>query len=251
MEPKVSLIMTVYNREQYIAEAIASVLSQTYPHYELILWDDGSTDRSSELASHFANKDPRIKYVKAEHQGRNAALRAAHQLADGTYLGWIDSDDRLTPATLAATVAFLNAEPELGMVYTDHQILDSQGNAQGYGHRCQIPYTKERLLVDFMTFHFRLMRRDCFELAGSIDPYFESAIDYDLCLRLSETTLIKHLRVPLYQYRNHPSSMSNQGRSTQVRYAKAAVEKALIRRGLEKSYRLDVSAEAKFTLRLR
>jgi glycosyltransferase involved in cell wall biosynthesis len=251
MESKVSLIMTMYNREQYLGEAIASVLAQTYPHYELILWDDGSTDGSGEIASYFANQDSRIKCFKAEHQGRNAALRAAHQQANGTYLCWIDSDDRLTSATLAATVAFLNAEPEIGMVYTDYQIIDSQGNAQGYGHRCQIPYSKERLLVDFMTFHFRLMRRDRFEHAGGIDPYFESAIDYDLCLRLSEITQIKHLRIPLYQYRIHPHSMSHHNRSHQVGYAKAAVERALIRRGLEKTYRLDVSADAKFTLRLR
>jgi glycosyltransferase involved in cell wall biosynthesis len=61
MAPKVSLIMTVYNREQYLEAAIASVLAQTYPHYELILWDDGSTDRSSEIAARFAKQAPRIK----------------------------------------------------------------------------------------------------------------------------------------------------------------------------------------------
>ena len=59
-------------------------------------------------------------------------------------------------------------------------------------------------IVVLMTFHFRLIRRECFEQAGGIDPYFESAIDYDLCLRLSEITQIKHLKVPLYEYRVHP-----------------------------------------------
>jgi glycosyltransferase involved in cell wall biosynthesis len=248
MEHQVSLIMTVNNREQYLEEAIASVQAQTYPHYELILWDDGSTDRSGEIAAHFAQQDPRIKHFKAEHQGRNNALRAAHQQAEGAYLGWIDSDDRLAPATLAATVSFLNAEPNIGMVYTDHQIIDGQGTLKGYGHRCQIPYSKDRLLVDFMTFHFRLMRRESFDICGGIDPYFKSAIDYDLCLRLSEITQIKHLKVPLYEYRVHPQSMSNRNRSRQVQYAKAAVERAIIRRGLAKTYRLEVSSEAKFVL---
>ncbi len=248
MNPKVSLIMTVYNRERWIEEAIASVLAQIYDNYELILWDDGSTDRTGEIAAHFAQQDPRIRHFKAEHQGRNTALRSAHQQAEGAYLGWIDSDDRLTPATLAATVGLLNTEPDIGMVYTDHQIIDAQGKLQGYGHRCQIPYSKDRLLVDFMTFHFRLMRRESFEACGGIDPYFESAIDYDLCLRLSETAQIKHLKVPLYEYRVHPQSMSNQNRSRQVQYAKAAVERAIARRGLEKNYRLEVSADAKFTL---
>jgi glycosyltransferase involved in cell wall biosynthesis len=251
MNPKVSLIMTVYNREQYLEEALVSVLSQTYPQYELILWDDGSTDRSGEIAAHFATQDPRIKYFQAKHQGRNASLRAVHQQADGIYLGWIDSDDRLTPATLAATVAFLDNEPEVGMVYTDHQTIDAQGNLQGYGHRCRIPYSKDRLLVDFMTFHFRLMRREWFEQAGGINPSFEAAIDFDLCLRLAEITAIKHLQVPLYEYRVHPQRMSSQGRYRQVHYAKAAVEQALVRRGLDKTYRLEVSADAKFILRNR
>jgi GT2 family glycosyltransferase len=78
------------------------------------------------------------------------------------------------------------------LVYTNHQIIDTQGNSQGCGHRCQIPYPKDRLLVDFMTFHFRLMRRESFEQAGGINPCFEEAVDYDLCLRLSEITTIKH-----------------------------------------------------------
>jgi glycosyltransferase involved in cell wall biosynthesis len=248
MSPKVTLILTVHNREQYLEEAIASIQAQAYPNYELILWNDGSTDDSGEIAAHHAAQDPRIRYFRAKHQGRNAALRAAHQQAQGQYLGWIDSDDRLTPATLAATVGFLNSEPNIGMVYTDHQIIDAQGKSQGYGHRCKILYSKDRLLVDFMTFHFRLIRRESFEQAGGIDPYFEAAIDYDLCLRLSEITQIKHLKVPLYEYRVHPQSMSHQSRSRQVQYAKAAVEKAIARRGLSQTYRLEVGSDATFTL---
>jgi glycosyltransferase involved in cell wall biosynthesis len=251
MNPKVSLIMTVHNRERYLEEAIVSVLGQIYDNYELILWDDGSTDRSGEIAAHYATKDRRIRFFKAEHQGRNAALRSAHQIADGYYLGWIDSDDRLTSATLAATVGLLNTEPDIGMVYTDHQIIDSQGNLQGNGHRCQIPYSKNRLLIDFMSFHFRLIRRDCFERSGGINPFYESAIDYDLCLRISENATIRHLQVPLYEYRVHPKRMSSQARSRQLYFSKTAVEQALIRRGLEKIYRLEVSPDGKFTLRPR
>jgi glycosyltransferase involved in cell wall biosynthesis len=248
MPPKVSLILTFHNRSPYLPQALASVQAQAYPNYELILWDDGSTDDSGKIATHHAAQDPRIRHFTAKHQGRNAALRSAHQQAEGDYLGWIDSDDRLTPATLAATVAFLEAEPDVGMVYTDHHIIDTQGNSQGYGHRCKIPYSKDRLLVDFMTFHFRLIRRESFERAGGIDPNFEAAIDYDLCLRLSEITQIKHLKVPLYEYRVHPQSMSHQSHSRQVQYAKAAVEKAIARRGLSQTYRLEVSADSKFTL---
>jgi glycosyltransferase involved in cell wall biosynthesis len=64
MNPKVSLIMTVYNRERYLEEAITSVLAQIYDNYELILWDDGSTDRSGKIAAHYATKDRRIRFSK-------------------------------------------------------------------------------------------------------------------------------------------------------------------------------------------
>jgi Helix-turn-helix domain len=180
-------------------------------------------------------------------------LATPEQILNGlsTYLGWIDSDDRLTPATLAATVAFLDNEPEVGTVYTDHQIIDAQGNLQGYDYRCKIPYSKDRMLVEFMTFHFRLIRRDCFEQAGGINPEFKAAIDYDFCLRLSEVTQIKHLQIPLYEYRVHPQKMSSQGRYQQVQCAKAAVEQALVRRGLDKTYRLEVSENTEFILRNR
>jgi glycosyltransferase involved in cell wall biosynthesis len=86
MNPKVSLILTVHNREQYLKDAIASVQAQTYLNYELILWDDGSTDDSGEIATHHAAQDLRIRHFRAKHQGRNAALRAAHQQAQGQYI---------------------------------------------------------------------------------------------------------------------------------------------------------------------
>jgi glycosyltransferase involved in cell wall biosynthesis len=155
MPPKVTLILTIHNRKlrtkiaPFLAQVIASVQAQTYPNYELILWDDGSTDDSGEIAAHHAAQDPRIRYFRAKHQSRNASLRTADQQARGQYIGRIDSDEssaprvRLTPATLAATVSFLNTEPDIGMVYTDHHIIDTQGNSQGYGHRCQIPYSKD------------------------------------------------------------------------------------------------------------
>jgi glycosyltransferase involved in cell wall biosynthesis len=247
--PKVSLLMTVYNREQFLAEAIDSALEQTYKDFELLIWDDGSTDSSVEIAKQYAQKDDRIFFFPSPHQGRNAALRAVHKKARGKYVGWLDSDDRLTPATLAATVSMLDTQIDLGMVYTDYQVIGQEGENQGLGSRCQIPFSKERLLVDFMTFHFRLFRQSCFEQVGGVNPAFEVAIDYDLCLRLSEVTEIYHLRVPLYQYRVHSQSLSVQQRKMQIDASLRAIELALVRRCLDKNYRLEVDGNDKFNLK--
>jgi glycosyltransferase involved in cell wall biosynthesis len=77
MKAAVSLIITVYNRQQFLAATIESVLSQTYRDFELLIWDDGSTDGSVAIAEHYAQQDARIRFVAAGHQGFAPALRVA------------------------------------------------------------------------------------------------------------------------------------------------------------------------------
>lgn len=115
----ISLILTVYNRDRYLAAAMESVLGQTYPDFELLLWDDGSTDASLDIAQRYAQQDSRIHVTAAPHQGRTMALQAVHAQAKGVYVGWIDSDDMLAPTVLQATVEILDNRPQIGMVYTE------------------------------------------------------------------------------------------------------------------------------------
>jgi glycosyltransferase involved in cell wall biosynthesis len=249
MDYPVTLLLTVYNRSRYLPTAIESVLAQTYPNFELLIWDDGSSDRSLDIAYHYAQYDQRIRVIAAPHQGRAHALSAAHALAAGKYVAWIDSDDRLAPSALASTVTILARQPEIGMVYTDYWAMDEQGQNPRLGRRCQIPYTPRQLLVDFMTFHFRLIRRSLYEQVGGIDLEFPCAMDYDLCLKLSEVTAIYHLRHPLYYYRTHPHSISNQQRPEQIECAARAVQNAIDRRGLSDCLELEVIPPSRFRLR--
>jgi glycosyltransferase involved in cell wall biosynthesis len=246
--PKVSLICTVYNREKYLAQAIESVLAQTHKSWELVIWDDGSTDNSRAIAKSYAAKDGRIRVTLAAHQGRAAALQAAHDVAIGEYVGWIDSDDLLGKTAIARTVDLLDATPAAGMVYTDYRVINESGQTQRLGSRCRIPYSRTRLLTDFMTFHFRLIRRSCFMAIGGIDQDFRSAEDYDLCLRLSEITEVCHIPTPLYDYRVHPDSISVGDRATQTAWAKEAINRALVRRGLSDRLKLNVSPAGHFSI---
>ncbi|MCU0516714.1 MAG: glycosyltransferase [Oscillatoria sp. Prado101] len=93
MTATISLIMTVYNRERYLGAAIESVLAQTRKDFELLVWDDGSTDSSLDIAGNYAKLDERVKVIAAPHQGRAPALKAAHAMCSGTHTGWVDSDD--------------------------------------------------------------------------------------------------------------------------------------------------------------
>ena len=254
----ISILILSYNREQYLAQAIASVLNQTYPDFELLIWDDGSTDRSMEIAQAYAQQDARVRVMGAPNQGIAKARNAAIAHLKGEYLGWVDSDDWLAPTALEETVALLKAQPKLGMVYTDYLTTNEAGLVQAYGQRCATPYSKERLLLSFMTFHFRLMRRSVFDQIGGIDESFECSYDYDLCLRLSEVTPITHLQRPLYFYRCHSNSVTQYQRLGYIHWSQKAMQKALERRGLSDRYRIAVQLETingqlegRFSLKLR
>lgn len=232
MSPQTSLIMTVFNRERYLSDAIKSVLSQTQHDFELIIWDDGSSDRSVDIARHYVKNDARIRLITAEHQGCTGALKAAHAEATGNYIGWVDSDDLLAPTALAATSTILDTHPTIGMVYTNYLVIDKDNKIKRLGRLCHIPYSKSRLLSYFMTFHFRLFRRSVYDRVGGVDPEYSCNQDYDFCLKISEVTEIFHLKQPLYYYRRHFQSMSGQYRIQQNEYAKKAIARALERRGL-------------------
>ena len=85
--PAASLVMTVYNGERYLAEAVESVLAQTRRDFELVVWDDGSTDRTLEIARDYAKLDDRVRVVAAKHLGRTPALKAAFAETTAPYLG--------------------------------------------------------------------------------------------------------------------------------------------------------------------
>ena len=249
MQPAISLVITSYNREDYLKDAIESVLKQTYPDFDLLIWDDGSSDNSVDVAFEYAKSDCRVKVIAAEHQGSPHCLKAAIAQTNGVYLGWVDSDDLLSLTALEETKAVLDADPEVGMVYTDYMDIDENGKVLGYGKRCGIPYSPERLLLDFMTFHFRLIRRSVFEQVGGIDETAQWVEDYDLCLRLSEATQVSHITKPLYFYRHHSHSISNQKRLEQIFSSRDAIARAIERRGMSDRFEIELQIIGKFFLR--
>ncbi|QHG19441.1 CHAT domain-containing protein [Nostoc sp. ATCC 53789] len=250
MPPLISIVIVNYNRESYLGVAIASVLAQTWQDFELLIWDDGSTDGSVAIANAYAQQDRRVRVVEAQHQGVSAACKIAIAQTSGSYIGIVDSDDILAPTALAQTATVLNRHPETGFVYTDYLNIDEKSQVIGYGHRCDIPYSPEGLLVNFMTFHFRLMRRSAYDQVGGVNKSFRCAEDYDLCLRLSEVAQVRRVEEPLYLYRNHSQSISVTRKSEQILWSQKAIAQALWRRGLAEKLQIDVELpESRFILR--
>ncbi|MFN6478929.1 CHAT domain-containing protein [Nostoc sp. DedQUE07] len=251
MSPLISIVIVNYNRESYLQEAIASVLAQTWQNFELLIWDNGSTDGSVAIARAYTQQDGRVRVVEADNQGVAAACKAAIAQTSGTYIGILDNDDILAPTALAQTATVLNRHPETGFVYTDYLNIDPNGKVIGYGDRCNIPYSQSGLLVDFMTFHFRLMRRSVYDRVGGVNELFSCcAYDYDLCLRLSEVAQVRRIQEPLYFYRNHSQSISVTRQKEQILWSKRAIAQALWRRGLADKLQIDVELPtSRFILR--
>jgi GT2 family glycosyltransferase len=213
------------------------------------VWEDASTDRTLAVAREAARDDPRVQIIAGEHAGVVGALNQLASRAQGEYIGWLDSDDALAPLALAETIQVLDSSPDVGMVYTNYITMDEAGKQGGLGKRCQIPYSKDRLLIDFMTFHFRLLRKSLWDKLGGFDPLAETAEDYDLCLRISEVTEIRHVPKALYIYRVHTNSISTQRRIEQIQASQRAIERALVRRKMDQHYQLNVEIIGRFQLR--
>lgn len=242
--PAVSLVMTVYNMDRYVERSLKSALAQTFQDWELIVWDDGSTDESGAIAQHYAAQDKRIRFFQGEENiGQGRALQKAHELTRGEFVGWLDADDWLAPTALQETVDCLRQNPDYGMVYTDHVDVDEKGVAHGLGYRCQIPFSSQRLLVDLLVFHFRLVRQSVFSTMGGFNLEIKCAEDYDLFLRISEIAQIYHLQRSLYFYLRNSQGLSSQRMMQQRQGSAQAVRLALKRRGLEGKVYLDVDNE--------
>jgi glycosyltransferase involved in cell wall biosynthesis len=219
MPPKVSIVIPCYNREKYLGLAIQSVLDQTFTNFELIICDDGSTDSE-------------------QNQGVAFALKKGFDIAQGEFIGQVDSDDLLESEALRLTVQALESDPGLGMVYTNYIDIDADGNKLKVGARCSTPYSREGLLTHFMTFHFRLMRKSAYQKVGGVNAKFNTIEDYELCLRLSEVARIAKVNDFLYLYRSHSDSIKSNSSLPMLVLTCKAVREALRRRGMDETHKI-------------
>lgn len=125
----VSVIVPVYNVENYIAQTIESVLNQTYSHFELLIIDDESPDRSLEICRQFS--DPRIKIIGQKNRGLAGARNTGIRHARGEYLAFLDSDDLWLPEKLAQHIKHLETSPQVGVSFSRSEFIDGQGRALG------------------------------------------------------------------------------------------------------------------------
>ena len=250
MPALISIATPIHNSARFLPAALDSLLAQDHTEWEGLLWDDGSTDGSSEIATDYARRDPRFRVLgNGCNNGPGVGLATALAEARGDYVGVLDSDDMLEPDALSSMLAFMRAQPQLGMAYSQLMEINEDGVLVRLGMFSLKPYSSHQLLVDFMTHHFRLIRTDAYRAVGGIDAAMSVSPDYDLCLRLSERFEVGHLPKPLYRYRVRRESISHASRLRQVRASFDAAQRSLQRRGLQKQYALSLGVRARHVLR--
>lgn len=229
-----SLICTVHNREKYLAEAIESALKQNYASWEMIVWDDGSTDQSKAIARSFAEKDSRVYAGGTEaNNGRAMALRNAIYASQGEWFALLDSDDALYPGALSAAAEYTK-NPECGLIYSDRVLINAAGEPLKNQKSPAPDEIRKFDLCGKVPFHLQIFRRSEFDKTPGIDTTLKAAIDYDLALKMLElpTCGLTQINSALYYHRIHPDRITANP-DVQTFNALIATRKAIARRGLE------------------
>ncbi|QWV99039.1 glycosyltransferase family 2 protein [Geomonas nitrogeniifigens] len=157
-QPLVSILLPVYNAEPYLAEAIDSLLAQTFTDFELIVVNDGSTDGSAKVIARYA--DPRIRLLEQENRGLSPSLNRAISVSRGRYLARQDADDISYPERLAKQVDFLERHPDCGLLGTWADIyVGSRRTERAHQHPCDNAALKFNLLCDNYFVHSSVMMR--------------------------------------------------------------------------------------------
>jgi glycosyltransferase involved in cell wall biosynthesis len=205
MTPKISVIITTYNRAHYICETIDSVLAQTFTDYEIIVVDDGSTDNTKETLKAYGDK---VRYFYQTNQGQPAAENTAISNARGQYLAFVDDDDSWLPTKLEEQIKVLENDPDLGFVCCEAYYTDADGKI--VHHWKKKPWHHENFISlydgNFLNHSSVLLKRDLFDKIGGFDPALLTTQDYDLWLRLAYVCKFKFMPVPLTKIRLHPNN---------------------------------------------
>lgn len=234
--PKVSVIIPAYNQGHYLAEAVKSVLGQSYTDWEAIIVDDGSTDNTAEVAHSF--KDARIRYVYQENRGLSGARNTGIRHAKGKYLTFLDSDDRFLPRNLELLITELNQKPHLGLVAGQTIPIDEDGNRIGKVFDEGLPRDlAELLLHNPIQVGCMMLRREWQERVGFFDESLRSCEDWDMWLRLALAGCqMGWVPRPVFLYRFHTKQMTRDGRQM-TEATKAVLDKVFSNEALPECWK--------------
>lgn len=205
--PLISVIMPTYNANSaWLAEAIASVKGQLYPHWQLCIADDASTDPVIARLLNTAAEDTRIKVLFRQQNGHIAAAsNSALDSATGEYVALLDHDDLLDEQALFRVVEALQKHPDADLLYSDEDLFDQQGGRTSPFFKPD--WSPHLAISQAYLGHLVVIRHDLIKQCGGFRSSFDGAQDYDLWLRCSlQARRIVHIPHILYHWRKHAAS---------------------------------------------
>lgn len=204
----ISVVIPAYNREHFIAEAVDSVIRQSYPDIEIIVVDDGSTDRTRQAVKRFGDK---IRYIYQNNQGPSAARNKGILAARGEWVAFLDSDDIFFPDKLSQQIKCFK-DKAIGLVHAFYYKLDCKKNSIQViepafsmdRHLLQQELLQRKHTIRTSTV---VVRRSCFEEVGYFNPAYRAAEDWDMWIRIASKYDFSYINQPLAIYRRHPDSL--------------------------------------------
>ncbi len=208
--PSVSVVMSVFNGERFLREAIESILSQTFSDFEFIIVNDGSSDGTAAILDSYAINDLRVHVYHQENRGAAESWNRGCSSARGKYIARMDADDIALNERLAQQIDFLEKHNEVGLLGGQLQFIDPTGNTL-FNWRYPLNDQEIRSLL----FHGNafahpavVMRKEIFNIVGGYRKVFADTADYDLWLRIAGRCQVANLAEVVLKYRIHPGQVS-------------------------------------------
>lgn len=208
-QPLVSVVIATYNMGQYLAQAVDSILQQTWKNIEVVVVDDGSKDNTPEVMTQYQG-DTRVIYIRNENQGQPKAKNCGIKNTKGEFVAFCDADDLWEPNKLEVQMPLFTS-PQIGIVYSDISNID-ENNVRYEKVADEVRYTgkvtDQMLIKNFVPFGTAVIRRACIEKSGMFDEQFRMGIDWDLWLRYSLDWEFAYTPMRTYIYRVWSGQMS-------------------------------------------
>jgi len=224
--PRVTVLMSVYDSEKFLREAIESILTQTFTDFEFLIINDGSKDSSLKIINSY--KDPRIRLISRANRGLTFSLNQGLEIAKGEYIARQDSDDISVPERLKKEVDYLDTHPSVALVGSNYTVIDDNGDTLTTTTVFTEPNDLKLTQITCNQYgHGSIMlRKSILKKTGLYDKSVGYVEDYDLWTRISRVADIANIEESLYLYRRNADGVTRQNLDLQIQQTFAVRDKA-------------------------
>lgn len=209
--PLISVIITTFNRRDFILEAVESVLSQTYKNIEIIIVDDGSTDNTERLIYDIYGDNEKVSFFYKENGKRASAFNLGLDKSGGDYIAILDSDNRYLPHRIESGLRALQENPGYDISYADIVTINEEGKEIHRSNMSRYSGNISKYLVydNCVSINTALVPRYCFDVLGPMDVSYKRSDDYELWLRLSTKYRFLYIKDFWSEYRVMENQLSS------------------------------------------